>query len=192
MIVTKTNLPEVLILTPQLHCDSRGYFFESWNRQALSDLAIGLDFVQENQSRSIACGTLRGLHFQAPPYAQDKLVRCISGSVLDVAVDIRAGSPNFGRWVGVELSAKNARQILIPQGFLHGFVTTSPNTEILYKCTDRYVPESEGIVKFSDPDLAIDWGIEPDAVLLSEKDRTAPAFCDFQSPFVYSTSAKIG
>lgn len=146
-----------------------------------------LDFVQDNHSLSAKVGTVRGLHFQAPPHAQAKLVRCGKGQLFDVAVDIRRGSPTYGQWVGVDLSFENGRQLLIPSGFLHGFVTREPDTEIIYKCTDYYAPDCDGAVRFDDPDIGIDWGL-PDGVtaLLSEKDAKAQQLRDFQSPFVYA------
>ncbi len=133
-------------------------------------------------------GTLRGLHFQSPPNAQDKLVRCGRGRLFDVAVDIRKGSPTFGDWVGVELSSDNGKQMLIPAGFLHGFVTLEPDTEIIYKCTDYYAPESDGAIRFDDPDIQVDWGISADRVTLSDKDASAPFLKDFDSPFTYQPS----
>lgn len=185
MILEPTALPDVLILTPRRHGDARGHFSEVWNRQTLAGLGIDIDFVQDNHSLSRQAGTVRGLHFQAPPHAQAKLVRCGAGAILDVAVDIRRGSPSYGRWVGVELSAENGRQLLIPAGFLHGFVTLRPETEVLYKCSDVYAPGCDGAVRFDDPDLGIDWGIDPAQAVLSDKDRAAQGFADFRSPFTF-------
>ena len=165
--------------------DARGSFVETWSRRALAGIGDDLDFVQDNQSISHRAGTLRGLHYQAPPHAQDKLVRVVAGAVLDVAVDVRVGSPNYGHWVGVELSAENGRQMLVPKGFLHGFVTRAPDTVVLYKCTDFYAPDCDGAVHFADPDLGIDWGIDPAEAVLSDKDARAPRFRDWQSPFLY-------
>ena len=130
-------------------------------------------------------GTVRGLHFQSPPHAQAKLVRCGRGRVFDVAVDIRKGSPTYGKWTGVELSAENGKQLLIPSGFLHGFVTREEGSELLYKCSDIYVPDCDGAVRFDDPDLAIDWGIDPASAILSDKDRAAPNLQNFATPFVF-------
>ena len=144
MQIEKTTLPGVLVLTPKRFGDARGFFSESWNRRTLADHGITLDFVQDNHSVSAAPGTLRGLHFQSPPHAQDKLVRCGRGALFDVAVDIRRGSPTYGQWAGVELTAGNGRQLLVPRGFLHGFVTRQPDTEICYKCTDYYAPSQSG------------------------------------------------
>lgn len=184
-VIEQTALPGVLILTPKRFGDDRGFFSEVWNRDALRAQGIDIDFVQDNHSLSRPVGTVRGLHYQAPPHAQDKLVRCGAGVVFDVAVDVRAGSPHYGRWVGVELSAENGRQLLIPKGFLHGFVTRAPNSELLYKCSDVYAPDCDGAVRFDDPDLAIDWGIDAASAVLSPKDLAAQRFADFQSPFVY-------
>lgn len=151
----------------------------------LADYGININFVQDNQSLSSAVGTIRGLHYQSPPHAQDKLVRCGRGALFDVAVDIRKGSPTYMKWVGVELSAENGKQLLIPKGFLHGFVTLKPDTEILYKCSDYYAPECDGGIRFDDPDIGIDWGILADQAVFSEKDCATPFFKDFDSPFTY-------
>ena len=185
MQIDKTNLPGVLILTPRRFGDARGWFSEVWNRRTLAAQGIDIDFVQDNHSLSRAAGTVRGLHFQSPPHAQAKLVRCGRGRVFDVAVDIRRGSPTFGQWAGAELSPENGRQLLIPAGFLHGFVTREPDSELLYKCSDVYAPECDGAVRFDDPDLDIDWGIDPGSAILSDKDRAAPLFRNFATPFVY-------
>lgn len=186
MKVEQTELPGVLILTPARFGDSRGFFSESWNRKTLEGHGISLDFVQDNHSLSAQVGTVRGLHFQSPPHAQAKLVRCGKGRLFDVAVDIRRESPTYGRWIGEELSFENGRQLLIPAGFLHGFVTREPDTEIIYKCTDYYAPECDGAVRFDDPDIGIDWGL-PEGVtpLLSDKDAKALWLRDFETPFVY-------
>lgn len=183
MEIAETPLAGLLILKPRRFGDDRGWFSEVWNRDTLRAHGIDLDFVQDNHSYSAHPGTVRGLHYQAPPRAQDKLVRCGRGTVLDVAVDVRRTSPTFGRWFGIELSAANGLQLLIPKGFLHGFVTRTPDAELLYKCTDTYAPAQDGAVRWDDPDLAIDWGIDPAAVILSDKDRAAPAFRDWSSPF---------
>lgn len=185
MQIDKTNLPGVLILTPRRFGDARGWFSEVWSRRTLAAAGLDIEFVQDNHSRSLDAGTVRGLHFQSPPHAQTKLVRCGRGRVLDVAVDIRRGSPTFGKWAGVELSAENGRQLLIPAGFLHGFVTREPESEVLYKCSDYYAPDCDGAVRFDDPDLGIDWGIDPAMAVLSDKDRAAPLFRNFATPFTY-------
>ena len=180
MQVEQTALPGVLILTPRRFGDARGFFSESWNRQRMADHGIELEFVQDNHSLSATPGTIRGLHFQSPPHAQDKLVRCGRGALFDVAVDIRRGSPTYGQWVGVELTAENGRQLLVPKGFLHGFVTRQPDTEICYKCTDYYAPECDGAVRWDS--CGIDWGFDGDPVL-SDKDKAAPVLAEFDSPF---------
>jgi len=183
--ISQTGLPGVLVLRPRRFDDDRGWFSEVWNQQVLADAGVHLDFVQDNHSFSAQTGTLRGLHYQAPPHAQDKLVRVTAGAVLDVAVDMRKGSPSYGEWVSEELSAENGKQLLVPRGFLHGFVTLVPNTEVLYKCSDIYAPDCDGAVRFDDPDLAIDWGRAPDGMVVSAKDAAAPRLRDFQSPFVF-------
>ncbi|WP_299843557.1 dTDP-4-dehydrorhamnose 3,5-epimerase [uncultured Paracoccus sp.] len=182
MQIEKTAIPEVLILTPARHGDTRGFFSESWNRKTLREAGVELpDFVQDNHSLSRQQGTLRGLHYQSPPRPQGKLVRCGRGSLFDVAVDARRGSPTYGNWVGVELSFQNARQLWVPAGFLHGFVTRAPDTEVVYKCTDHYDRASDGAVRWDS--LGIDWGVTDP--VLSDKDRMAPGFADWSSPFAY-------
>ena len=185
MQIEETTLPGVVILTPRRFGDDRGFFSEVWNRETLRRSGIDINFVQDNHSLSRPVGTVRGLHYQSPPHAQDKLVRCGAGVVFDVAVDARRGSPTYGKWVGVELSAENGRQLLIPKGFLHGFVTRAPNSELLYKCSDVYAPDCDGAVRFDDPDLGIDWGINPASAVLSDKDCKAQSFAAFNSPFAY-------
>ena len=184
MQIEDTPLAGVKILTPKRFGDDRGFFSESWNRRLLAEHGIALDFVQDNHSLSHAVDTVRGLHFQAPPHAQDKLVRCGRGALLDVAVDIRRGSPSFGQWFGIELSAENGRQLLVPKGFLHGFATRAPDTEIVYKCTDYYDRVSDGAVRFDDPAIGIDWGLGGEPVL-SPKDEAAPLLADLDNPFVW-------
>ena len=175
MKVTTTAIEGVLIIEPKVFGDERGFFFESFNQRAFNE-AVGqpVDFVQDNHSRS-AKGVLRGLHFQRPPHAQGKLVRVTQGSVFDVAVDIRPDSATFGRWVGVELSGANHRQMWIPAGLAHGFLVTSDSADFLYKTTDYYRPESEGSVRWDDPDLAIAWPLDGITPALSAKDAAAPA-----------------
>ncbi|MBA84717.1 dTDP-4-dehydrorhamnose 3,5-epimerase [Thalassobius sp. S69A] len=184
MQIQETALPGVLILTPQRFGDHRGFFSESWNRQRMADHGLEIDFVQDNHSLSAAVGTLRGLHFQTPPHAQAKLVRCGRGAMLDVAVDIRRASPTYGQWVGVELTAENGRQLLIPAGFAHGFVTRAPDTEIIYKCSDYYAPECDRALRYDDPQVGIEWGLTGDPIL-SEKDAAAPLLADLDSPFTW-------
>lgn len=185
MQIEKTALPGVLILTPRRFGDARGFFSESWSRRTLAEAGIDIDFVQDNHSLSTTPGTIRGLHFQAPPHAQDKLVRCGRGALFDVAVDIRTGSPTYGRWTGVELSFENGRQLLVPAGFAHGFVTRAPETEIVYKCSDIYAPETEGALRWDDPDIGIDWDLGDARPVLSDKDAAAPGLAGFDSPFTW-------
>ena len=182
MQVETTALDGVLLITPDRFGDRRGFFSESWNRKRMAQAGLDLDFVQDNHSFSRQAGTIRGLHFQAPPNAQGKLVRCGRGALFDVAVDIRKGSPTYGQWVGFELSFDNGRQLWIPPGFLHGFVTRVPDTEIVYKCTDYYAPESDGAVRWDS--CGIEWGLDG-APVLSDKDRAAPPLSALDSPFVY-------
>lgn len=183
MLVEKTMLDGVFILAPKRFCDERGFFSEVWNKPALSALGIDVDFVQDNHSLSVPVGTVRGLHYQSPPHAQDKLVRCGAGEVLDVAVDIRRSSPTYGRWVAEVLSAENGKQLFVPKGFLHGFATLAPNSELLYKCSDVYAPDCDGAVHWASPSLAIDWQVKVGDAMLSDKDAAAIDFADFVSPF---------
>ena len=184
MKIDPTALLDVLILTPDRFGDDRGWFSETFNALRLQALGIEIEWVQDNHSMSAAVGTLRGLHYQRPPHAQDKLVRCTKGAIFDVAVDFRLGSPLFGRWVGVELTPENGRQLLVPKGFLHGFVTLKPETEVQYKCSDVYAPDCDGGVRWNDPEIGVDWGVaEP---VLSAKDRVAPLLRDVVSPFVWN------
>lgn len=180
--IQQTALPGVLLITPVRHGDTRGFFSESWNRARMEAAGIHIDFVQDNHSLSAQVGTIRGLHFQAPPRAQDKLVRCGRGRLFDVAVDIRRGSPTYGQWVGYELSFENGRQLLVPAGFLHGFVTREPDTEIIYKCSDYYAPDCDGAVRWDS--CGIDWDLDGDPVL-SGKDAAAAPLSDFETPFTY-------
>lgn len=185
MNITETILPGVLEITPKRFGDHRGFFSETWNKTAWAAAGIDLNFVQDNHSLSATKGTLRGLHFQTPPHAQDKLVRVIAGSILDVAVDIRRGSPTYGKWVRVELSAENGKQLLVPKGFLHGFLTLTPDCQVVYKCTDVYAPDCDGGIRWDDPGIGIDWGVSAAALTLSDKDKVAPLLADFDSPFVF-------
>lgn len=182
MKVTKTDIEGVLIIEPRLFNDARGYFFESYNRKNYEEAGITADFVQDNESCSTR-GVMRGLHFQRPPYAQAKLVRCVKGKVLDVAVDIRKGSPTYGQHVAVELSEENHRQFFIPRGFAHGFAVLSDTAVFQYKCDNYYHPEADGGISIQDDTLGIDWQIDPTEVLLSEKDTKHPLLKDFDSPF---------
>lgn len=185
-MIEDTRLDGVRIITPRRFDDSRGSFAETYNAETLAGHGITTVFVQDNQSWSRETGTVRGLHFQAPPRAQAKLVRCLAGEIWDVAVDIRAGSPSYGAWVGVTLSADNMRQLFIPEGFAHGFVTRTPDCLVAYKCSDTYAPAAEGAIRFDDPDLAIDWGLAPGAAVLSDKDAVAGRLADLQTPFTFT------
>ena len=182
MKITQTALAGVVLIEPRRFGDDRGFFSESWNKRTLASHGIETEFVQDNHSMSATVGTVRGLHFQAPPSAQAKLVRCGRGAFFDVAVDIRRGSPTYGQWVGYELSFDNGHQLLVPEGFLHGFVTRTPDTEIIYKCSDYCDAAADGAVAWDS--CGIDWGIDG-APILSEKDAAAQTLNDFESPFVY-------
>ena len=173
---------------PVRHGDPRGFFAETYSRRKYYELGIDVEFVQDNHSLSRYVGTLRGLHYQAPPHAQAKLVRCGHGAIFDVAVDIRRGSPTYGHWKGYELTAENGEQLYIPVGFAHGFVTLEPDSEIVYKCSDYYAPETEGSVLWSDPDIGIDWSIDTDPIL-SDKDAVAPLLSDLESPFIFGENS---
>lgn len=180
-----TPLEGVKLVTPRRFSDHRGFVCESYSGRALAACGIDVVFVQDNHSLSLVAGTVRGLHFQNPPHAQDKLVRCGRGSLFDVAVDIRVGSPTYGQWFGAELSFENGRQLLIPKGFAHGFVTRAPETEIIYKCSDYYHPETEGALIWDDPDIGIDWGLGGLEPVLSAKDQGAGRLRDFESAFAW-------
>ncbi len=182
MDIIKTDIEGVLILKPRVFTDARGYFFESFSQRDFQRLVGPIDFVQDNESFS-SRGVLRGLHFQRPPYTQAKLVRCVHGRVLDVAVDLRAGSPTYGRHVAVELSDENKQQIFVPRGFAHGFAVLSETALFQYKCDNYYAPEAEGGISILDKSLGIDWRIAPDEAILSEKDLRHPLFADFITPF---------
>jgi dTDP-4-dehydrorhamnose 3,5-epimerase len=184
LTVTPTNLPDVVVLEPVRHGDARGFFSESWSAAHMKSAGLDFDFVQDNHSFSSLQGTVRGLHFQAPPQAQDKLVRCGRGTLFDVAVDIRRGSPTYGQWTGVELSFENGLQLLVPAGFAHGFMTLTPDCEIIYKCTDTYAPTLEGAVLWNDPQIGIAWPLA-DAAILSDKDAAAAPLSALETPFTY-------
>jgi dTDP-4-dehydrorhamnose 3,5-epimerase len=178
----ETELPGVMVLIPRRFGDARGWFSETWNARTLAQHGITTAFVQDNQSFSAEAGTLRGLHYQAPPHAQAKLVRCLSGRILDVAVDARAGSPTYGRWAARELTSEGGEQLLVPEGFLHGFLTLTPDAMVAYKCSDYYAPEADGAVRWDS--VGIDWGL-PGPPTLSLKDAEAPPFEAWDSPFVW-------
>lgn len=173
MNVIETMLAGVLILEPKVFGDARGWFMESWSKKKMEDAGIFVDFVQDNHSFSAEKGTLRGLHYQLNPMAQAKLLRVSRGTIFDVAVDIRRGSPTYAKWVGIELSAENHRQLFIPRGFAHGFITLTNDAEVLYKADNLYAPEYDGNIRWDDPEIGIKWPIAP--VVLSEKDAAAPA-----------------
>ena len=185
MEVIKTEIDGVVIIEPRIFKDDRGYFYESFSQREFEEKVCRTTFVQDNQSKS-SYGVLRGLHFQKPPYSQSKLVRCIKGAVLDVAVDIRKGSPTFGKYVAVELSEDNHRQFFIPRGFAHGFAVLTPEAIFQYKCDNFYNKESEGSVAWNDPQLAIDWQIPADKVILSEKDKLSKELADADYLFDYN------
>ena len=192
MEIIKTALEGVVIIRPKIYGDARGYFFESFNQKGFTEKVLGIEynpddrtlFVQDNESKS-SYGVVRGLHFQKPPYAQAKLIRVIKGKVLDVAVDIRKGSPTYGKHVAVELSGENHEQLYIPRGFAHGFSVLSEEAILQYKCDNLYAPQAEGAIIWNDPDLAIDWKLDAEDVLLSEKDKMHQQLKDIGSPFVY-------
>lgn len=184
MKVIKTELEGVVIIEPQLFGDDRGYFFESYSQQRFDREVRPVRFVQDNESKS-SYGVVRGLHFQKGDKAQSKLVRVVEGKVLDVAVDIRRGSPTFGKHVAVELSAENKRQLFVPRGFAHGFAVLSPTATFQYKCDNLYAPESEGAVAWNDPALGIDWGVPADQVKLSPKDSAHPLLREAEELFDY-------
>ena len=182
MEIRETALPGVKLIVPEVFGDARGYFFESWNAKRYEASGITANWIQDNESRS-RYGVLRGLHYQLPPYAQAKLVRVISGAVLDVTVDIRPGSPTFGKHAAVELSSENKHQLFIPRGFAHGFVVLSEEVIFAYKCDNRYMPSHERGIAFDDPQLGIDWILDPADLILSEKDKVHPRFKDAELPF---------
>jgi dTDP-4-dehydrorhamnose 3,5-epimerase len=180
MDIERLQIPEVLLLRPKRFADERGFFVETYQRRRLAEAGVNVEFVQDNLSHSVAVGTLRGLHYQRPPHAQAKLVSVVAGRILDVAVDVRRGSPTFGSHVKAELSADGGEQLHVPVGFLHGFVTLEPDTRVTYKVTDYYAADCDGAVRWDS--LDIDWGSGP--FKLSPKDAAAPAFADFESPFI--------
>ena len=181
--IQTTDLEGVLLITPKRFADARGFFSETFNAERFRRAGVADKFVQDNQSYSRLAGTVRGLHYQAPPRAQAKLVRVLKGAVYDIAVDVRKGSPTYGRHVRALLSADNGAQLLIPAGFLHGFATIEANTEVAYKVSDFYSAAHDGSVLWNDPALGIDWGIDPAKAVLSDKDAKAVSFAEFSSPF---------
>ena len=183
--VRKLELDDVLEILPKKHGDERGFFSETYNDKVFAEAGIRAEFCQDNHSLSRDLGVLRGLHYQLPPRAQDKLVRVTCGAIFDVAVDIRRGSPTFGRWVGLEVSAEKWNQIFVPKGFAHGFVTLAADTEVQYKVTDYYSPEHDRSIRFDDPAIGIDWPVASDAITLSAKDAAAPLLADAETGFVF-------
>ena len=183
MRIEELNIPAVKVLRPRKHGDHRGFFSEVYNRQALAEAGIGIEFVQDNHSLSAEKGTVRGLHFQTPPFAQDKLVRVVRGAVFDVAVDLRRGSPTYGQHVSVVLSAEAWNQMLVPIGFAHGFMTLEPDTEVLYKVSNYYALDHDKGLLWNDPALGIAWPLDTGAAILSPKDRDLPRLTDVDSPF---------
>lgn len=181
MKITETKLNGVVIIEADVFGDNRGFFMESWNKKKMEEAGLYYDFVQDNHSKSTVKGTLRGIHFQKGDKAQAKLVRCVKGAVLDVAVDLRKNSPTFKQWVGVELSAENKKQLLIPRGFGHGFVTLTDDVEFLYKADNYYEPKADAGIRWNDPEIGVEWGVENP--ILSEKDRKNPFLKDCKELF---------
>lgn len=184
----KCKLAPLVLIIPERHHDQRGFFSEFYNRKEYRDQGIDIEFVQDNFSFSKEIGTLRGLHFQAPPNAQAKLVRCARGAIFDVAVDIRSGSPTYGQWEGYELTSNNGNQLYIPIGFAHGFITLEPNSEVAYKCSNFYSPKDEGTVFWNDAEIGIDWSFKYNP-LLSTKDASAPILKELKNPFIYGVNS---
>lgn len=180
-----TGIPNLLVYEPKVFEDARGYFFESYNQNAFLDAGINISFVQDNQSRS-SYGVIRGLHYQLPPFAQSKLVRVLSGKILDVAVDIRRGSPTYGRVFSIELSSENRKQLFVPHGFAHGFSVLSDTAEVMYKCDQFYHKESEGGIRYNDDTLNVDWRVPSDNAIVSDKDVNNPSFQECKNTFTFS------
>lgn len=183
MKIVKTDIEDVYIIEPKVFGDHRGWFIETYSKEKFKELGIDIDFIQDNHSLSAQKGTLRGMHYQLEPKAQTKLVRCTKGKILDVAVDLRAGSPTYKKWVAVELSEDNKKQLLVPKGFAHGFLTLTDDTEVQYKVDEYYSPENDRGIRFDDPEIGVDWGIENP--ILSEKDLNAPFLKDGDANFEY-------
>ncbi len=185
MKITSLDISDVKLIEPVIHRDSRGFFSETFSVRRLAEAGISANFVQDNHSLSVEKGVIRGLHFQSPPFAQDKLVRVTRGAIFDVAVDIRAGSPTFGRYVAAVLSAENWHQLWVPKGFAHGFCTLEPNTEVVYKVTEYYAPKNDLGIAWNDPAIAIEWPVDEAAAILSEKDRKHPGLADSAAYFSF-------
>lgn len=186
-LVKRTDIPDVVVITPRRFGDARGWFTETDNERSFAEVLGGAVFVQDNQAFSATRGTLRGLHFQRPPHAQAKLVRVLRGSIFDVAVDLRLGSPTYGQWVGETLTAGGGEQLFVPRGFAHGYCTLEPDTEVAYKVDGFYAPDCDAGLAWNDPTLAIAWPIAAGEAILSDKDTRLPAFAGFVSPFLYQT-----
>ncbi|MBA6156304.1 dTDP-4-dehydrorhamnose 3,5-epimerase [Tenacibaculum sp. S7007] len=184
MVFTKTDIPEVVIIEPKIFDDGRGYFFESFNQKEFEENIGEITFIQDNESKS-SKGVLRGLHFQKPPFSQAKLVRCIQGKVLDVVVDVRKNSPTYGKYIAVELSEENKKQLFVPRGFAHGFIVLSDTAVFSYKVDNIYAPECDSGIKWNDEILNIDWKIAIDEIILSEKDQQLQSFKELKTPFIY-------
>lgn len=184
MTITATEIPEVLLVAPKRHGDARGFFSEVYKESVFAEYGFEENFIQDNHAYSAEAGVLRGLHYQSPPFAQDKLVRVVRGSIFDVAVDIREGSPNFGKWVGVELSAENWKQLLVPKGFAHGYLTLEQDTEVVYKVSNPYAPDCDKGVLWDDADIAIEWPLDVEPIL-SEKDKVQPLLKNLTLEFNY-------
>ncbi|HEY0524288.1 MAG TPA: dTDP-4-dehydrorhamnose 3,5-epimerase [Stellaceae bacterium] len=191
-IIPSSSIPEVKLIRLKRHGDTRGFLVETYSRRDLLAAGISAEFVQDNQSFSAAKGVVRGLHFQAPPHAQAKLLRVMRGAILDVAVDIRVGSPTFGRHVTAVLSAEETSEIYIPEGFAHGFCTLQPGTEVLYKVSDYYAPSHECGIRWDDPALDIDWPVDPASAILSGRDRRHPVLAELPAFFEYETDRGFG
>lgn len=183
--IERLSISDLIVVRPGRFSDSRGWFMETYRKDAFVEIGITASFVQDNHARSAAAGTLRGLHFQAPPAAQAKLVRVLSGAIHDVAVDIRQGSPSYGHWAGIRLTAEGGELLYIPAGFAHGYCTLAAGTEVAYKCDAYYAPEGEGGIAAMDPEIGIAWPLGEEAMTLSDKDRALPPLSDLVSPFRY-------
>ena len=183
MNIVKTNVKDVIIIEPKVFGDHRGWFTETYSKEKFKELGVNVDFIQDNHSFSAQKGTLRGLHFQLNPKAQTKLVRCTKGKVLDVAVDLREGSPTYKKWIAVELTEENKKQLLIPKGFAHGFLTLTDDVEVQYKVDEYYSPENDRSIRFDDPDIGVIWGV--DSPILSDKDLNAPLLKESDINFKY-------
>ena len=191
MELTRLAIPEVKLIAPKIFRDGRGFFSETYNRRALDDANISANFVQDNHSLSVERGVIRGLHFQSPPHAQDKLVRVTRGSIFDVAVDIRKGSPTFGKHIAVILNVENWQQLWVPKGFAHGFCTLEPNTEVVYKVTDYFDAKRDKGLAWDDPELGIEWPVKPEAIILSDRDKVQPRLSDLPDYFHYNQSGSM-